>query len=77
MIFSINLKWIRLKNTAHPMVTIPGSITLSISTIRNGTPVFQDPTFGFRAAAPALLTNISLEEQRVVEWNPVNMRIPS
>lgn len=43
--------------------------------IRNGTPVFEDATFGFRAAAPALLTNISLKEQRVVQWDPVNMRL--
>ena len=45
--------------------------------IRNGTPVFEDSVFGFRAAAPALLTNTSLKENRVVEWDPVNMRIPS
>jgi predicted dehydrogenase len=45
--------------------------------IRNGTPVFQDPTFGFRAAAPALLTNTSIEEGRIMDWDPVNMRIPS
>ncbi|NBC04936.1 MAG: Gfo/Idh/MocA family oxidoreductase [Bacteroidetes bacterium] len=45
--------------------------------IRNGTPVFEDSTFGFRAAAPALLTNTSLKEQRVVRWDPENMRIPS
>jgi predicted dehydrogenase len=45
--------------------------------IRNGTPVFEDSTFGFRAAAPALLTNSSLKEQRVVRWDPENMRIPS
>lgn len=45
--------------------------------IRNGTPVFEDATFGFRAAAPALLTNTSLREQRVIRWDPENMRIPS
>lgn len=45
--------------------------------VRNGTPVFEDATFGFRAAAPALLTNISLKEQRVVQWDPVNMRLTS
>lgn len=45
--------------------------------IRNGTPVFEDAAFGFRAAAPALLTNTSLKEQRVVRWDPENMEIPS
>lgn len=44
--------------------------------IRNGTPVFEDPAFGFRAAAPALLTNTSLQEQQVVQWDPENMRVP-
>jgi predicted dehydrogenase len=41
--------------------------------IRNGTPVFEDGTFGFRAAAPALLTNQSLEEKRVLGWDPETM----
>lgn len=45
--------------------------------IRNNAPVFEDVTFGFRAAAPALLTNTSLQEQRVIRWDPDNMRIPS
>lgn len=45
--------------------------------IRNGTPVFEDAAFGFRAAAPALLTNTSLKEQRVIRWDPENMQIPS
>lgn len=45
--------------------------------IRNGTPVFEDPTFGFRAAAPALLTNRSQQEQQVVRWDPDEMRIQS
>ena len=45
--------------------------------IRNGTPVFEDATFGFRAAAPALLTNRSLKAQEVVRWDPINMEIPS
>lgn len=45
--------------------------------IRNGTPVFEDSVFGFRAAAPALLTNTSLQEQRIIRWDPEEMRIPS
>jgi len=48
-----------------------------IDSIRNGTPVFEDPAFGFRAAAPALLTNVSLQEQRVVHWDSENMELPS
>ncbi len=42
--------------------------------IRNGSPLKQGPEFGFRAAAPSLLTNTSLREQRVVHWDPENMR---
>jgi|GEM_PF-1268082 len=45
--------------------------------IRSGASFLEDPEFGFRAAAPALLTNTSLREQRVVQWDPVDMRIPS
>lgn len=45
--------------------------------VRNGTAVFEDPIFGFRAAAPALLTNKSQQEQRVIQWDPDKMRIVS
>ena len=41
--------------------------------VRNGTPVFEDATFGFRAAAPALLSNVSHNENRIVNWDPVAM----
>ncbi|REL24919.1 gfo/Idh/MocA family oxidoreductase [Rhodohalobacter sp. SW132] len=45
--------------------------------IRNGESEFEDSTFGFRAAAPALLTNTSLREQRVIHWDPENMEVVS
>ena len=45
--------------------------------IRNGAPQVQDPVFGFRAAAPSLLTNTSMRENRVLEWDPDNMRMVS
>jgi predicted dehydrogenase len=41
--------------------------------VRTRKPVLQDPTFGFRAAAPALLSNVSYFEKRIAEWDPVNM----
>jgi predicted dehydrogenase len=42
--------------------------------VRTGEPVIEDATFGFRAAAPALLCNASLYEGRPVRWDPVAMR---
>ncbi len=42
--------------------------------IRNNKPVLQDGEFGLRAAAPAILSNISHDEKRVVSWDPVRMK---
>jgi predicted dehydrogenase len=44
-----------------------------IEAVRNRTPVVEDATFGFRAAGPALLANVSYFERRVVEWDPAGM----
>jgi len=43
--------------------------------IRNKTKVVEDTTFGFRAAAPALLSNTSYFEKKIVNWNPKTMVI--
>ena len=43
--------------------------------IRTGEPVMENATFGFRAAAPALACNISQQEERMIRWDPVNMRL--
>ncbi len=43
--------------------------------IRNKRAVVEDATFGLRAAAPALLSNISYFEKRLVEWDPIAMKI--
>lgn len=45
--------------------------------IRNGADLVEDPVFGFRAAAPALLTNKSYNEERMVGWDPENMQLTS
>jgi hypothetical protein len=39
--------------------------------------VIEDAVFGFRAAGPALLSNVSYFEQRVCEWDPETMTMKS
>lgn len=43
--------------------------------IRSGTQVVEDATFGVRAAGPALLTNQSFYESRIMNWNPEAMKM--
>ncbi|MGH8759730.1 MAG: Gfo/Idh/MocA family protein, partial [Burkholderiales bacterium] len=43
--------------------------------VRSRAPVVEDAAFGFRAAGPALLTNISYFDKRIVSWNPETMRL--
>ena len=38
-------------------------------------PVVEDPTFGFRAAGPALLSNLSYFEHKVFEWDAASMTV--
>lgn len=43
--------------------------------IREGGSVVEDPVFGFRAAAPALLCNDSYFQDKFISWDPVNMKL--
>ena len=43
--------------------------------VRSRQPVVEDPTFGFRAAGAALLSNLSADKGTVVHWNPDTMKI--
>jgi hypothetical protein len=43
--------------------------------IRNGTSVVEDAAFGFRAAAPALACNESYFQKKIIQWDPVNMKL--
>ena len=37
--------------------------------------VIEDGAYGLRAAAPALLTNMSYESRQIVMWDPDAMKI--
>jgi predicted dehydrogenase len=43
--------------------------------IRTGKQPVEDAAFGFRAAAPALACNTSYFEKKIVNWDPVNMKL--
>jgi hypothetical protein len=43
--------------------------------MRSGGRVTEDATFGCRAAAPALLCNMSYREKRPFDWDPEAMRL--
>jgi predicted dehydrogenase len=45
------------------------------ASVRSRQPVIEDAVFGLRAAAPALLSNVSYFEQRVMEWDAEAMRV--
>ena len=46
-----------------------------IRSVRSRKPVVEDAAFGFRAAGPALLSNLSYFEQRVCRWDPEAMTL--
>ena len=35
----------------------------------------EDAEFGLRAAAPSLAANLSVEQKRVINWDPVGMKL--
>jgi predicted dehydrogenase len=43
--------------------------------LRTRKPVTEDAVFGYRAAAPAVLSNVSYFEQRTVHWDPEQMKV--
>jgi predicted dehydrogenase len=45
-----------------------------IQAVRTGRPVVEDAVFGYRAAAPALASNLSYFERREVKWDAEAMR---
>ena len=45
--------------------------------VRSRKPVVEDAVFGYRAAGAALLSNLSIEREAVVKWNPDSMKLES
>jgi hypothetical protein len=45
--------------------------------IRNNKDVTENSLFGFRAAAPALLCNESYFENKIMQWDPQNLKLIS
>jgi predicted dehydrogenase len=43
--------------------------------VRSRKPVVEDALFGIRAAGPALLSNTSVYEKRIVNWDPVAAKV--
>jgi predicted dehydrogenase len=43
--------------------------------VRTGNPVVEDPVFGFRACAPCLACNDSYFQKKILNWDPVNMKL--
>jgi predicted dehydrogenase len=52
-------------------------LTYFFDAVREGGSVFEDAVYGYRAAAPALMANLSLWEDRPFRWDPVRMRTES
>jgi len=46
-----------------------------IEGVRSGKPVNEGPEFGFRAAAPCLAANESYFQKKIINWDPVNMKL--
>ena len=50
-------------------------VTNFFEAMRTNKPIVEDGAFGFRAAAPSLACNNSYYEKKIINWDPVNMKL--
>ena len=43
--------------------------------VRENKPLVEGPKFAFRAAAPCLACNDSYFQKKIINWDPVNMKV--
>lgn len=48
-----------------------------LNALRGDNDIIQDPTFGLRAAAPAILPNDCYRQGKVINWDPIKMIVKS
>ncbi len=46
-----------------------------VDAIHNRTKLIEDTSFGLRAAGPSLAANMSLEQKKIIHWDPTEMKI--
>lgn len=46
-----------------------------VAAVRSRKPVIEDAAFGFRAAGPAVLSNVSYAKGQACQWDPVAMKV--
>jgi predicted dehydrogenase len=63
--------------TPHGYSDLVDHLANFLDAVRSRKPVVEDAVFGFRAAGPALVTNLSYFEGRSYEWNPEEMKLKS
>lgn len=81
-----NAKWTEAQQKRHPKGDVIHKapegysdhldhFTNFFDAIRDGKEVVEDAEFGFRAAAPALACNTSYFDKKIMQWDPIKMKL--